>query len=237
MFIIFQFNHLTSLHALPDSLAANHLQPLQPIARLIIHVFSRDNVFFIIPNSDLGALKPRELPREIFVDEGNILPLDPAAPKKRGRPTKRDRAKKARLAIDDLDRWIKDTATLSTSPSTSTLVLPPTSDSIADDPLLSTLQRYHDEKTQILNSIDNQSEPTTLSSHIGTVVNKANKFVLERLKAAEGLFTLDRVLVNSSERAGVARVERAVNELGNLTPLGRNGGALSLLEGAGELQS
>ncbi|KAF5385283.1 hypothetical protein D9615_001387 [Tricholomella constricta] len=229
-----QLDHLASLKALPDSLNADHLQPLQPNVSRILSVLLKDKVFFVTPHSVLGALSPRDLPREIFVDEGTVLRLDPSAPKKKGRPTRRDKAKKAKLALDNLDRWLEGTP--GPLPTLSTVLMPPPLEGAPtlEHPLTSTLRRYHAEKTQILNSIDTQSESTVLPLHVGMTVERANQFVLGRLKAAEGLFSLDGVIVEGGALAGVARVERAVNELGDVKALGRKGGALNLLEGAGK---
>jgi hypothetical protein len=197
----------------------------------------KDNVFFITPRSDLGPLNPRDIPREIFVDEKTILPLDPNAPKKKGRPNKRDKAKKARLALDNLDRWLEETPGPLPTLSASSLSPPLEGLPGLDHPPASTLRRYQTEKTHILDSIDAQSESTALSLHAGMTVDKANQFVLERLKAAEGLFSLDTTPAKDEEPAGVARVERAVKEFGDGKALGRKGGALNLLEGAGKSQT
>ncbi|GLB35996.1 hypothetical protein LshimejAT787_0302840 [Lyophyllum shimeji] len=222
--------------ALPNALNASHLQPLLPSVSYIKSVLLKDHVFFITPHSDLGPLNPRNIPREIFVDEKSILPLDPNAPKKKGRPTKRDKAKKARLALDNLDKWLEATSaplpTLSGAPSS------PTSEEIpVHHPLASSLKLYQTEKSRILDSLDTPSSSSTLSLHAGMTVEKANQFVLDRLKAAEGLFALDTFLAKGDEPAGVARVERAVRELGVAKTSGRSGGALNLLEGAGKSQT
>lgn len=65
-------------------------------------------------------------------------------------------------------------------------------------------------------------------------VQKSNQFILDRLKAAEGFFSADSIPGDQS--TGVSRVERAVNELGMVDAVGRVGGALNLLEGAGKAQ-
>ncbi|KAF8078776.1 hypothetical protein FPV67DRAFT_1663466 [Lyophyllum atratum] len=225
-----QLDHYASLKALPSALNASHLQPLLPSVSYIISVLLKDQVFFVTASSDVSPLNPRELPREIFVDEKNVSPLDPNAPKKKGRPTKRDKAKKARLALDHLDRW------LGHIPGPLPTLSPPVECTPAlDHPLALTLQRYQAEKQQILSSVEAQPETTTLSLHAGMAVEKANQFVLERLKAAEGLFSVDALSAQGHEPAGVARVERAVKEFGDAKALGRKGGTLSLLEGAGKL--
>ncbi|KAG5647585.1 hypothetical protein DXG03_008938 [Asterophora parasitica] len=221
--------------ALPDSLTASHLQPLVPCASRIVSVLLQDNIFFISPHSDVGPLNPRDLPRETFVDEGTVLPVDPNAPKKKGRPTRRDKAKKARMALDILDRWLDDAPVPLPGFSAASLLPPLEGASSPDHPLAPTLTRYHAEKIQLLDSIDAQSDSFL---EAGMAVDKANQFVLGRLKAAEGLFAVDGVTAaKGGEPVGVTRVERAVNEFGGTNAAGRKGGALNLLEGAGKTKT
>ncbi|KAG6911557.1 hypothetical protein DXG01_011859 [Tephrocybe rancida] len=227
-------DQFVSLKALPSSLTVDHLQPLQPHVSYILSVLLRGKVFFLTPYTETGSLTPRDIPREIFVEEGTVLQLDPNAPKKKGRPTKRDKVKKARQNLDSLDKWLHDT-----SPPLSTVVASSSSslDSSASiDPISLTLERYQAEKAYILDSIDSRSTNTALSSHAGTALQKSNQFVLERLKAAEGLFSADISLAQGNESTGLTRVERAVKEIGEANSLGRQGGALNLLEGAGKSQ-
>ncbi|KAG6840351.1 hypothetical protein C0991_007278 [Blastosporella zonata] len=224
-------DQLASLKALPSSLNVEHLQPLQPHVSYILSVLFRDKVFFITPCSDAGSLNPRDLPREFFVEEGTILQVENTAPKKKGRPTKRDKVKKAKLGLDSLDKWLHDTP----PPLPLSAISPPPSfehNPALNHPLLPTLRRYHTEKTHILDSIG-PSTNAPLSFQAGMVMQKSNQFILERLKAAEGLFSAETSLVQGNESIGLARVERAVNELGETNSVGRLGGALNLLEGAG----
>jgi hypothetical protein len=79
---------------------------LQPSVVFILTKLLNDQVFFIVPRSDLGTLNPRDLPREIFVDERSVDAVELTAPKKKGRPTKRDKAKKARKALNELEEWL-----------------------------------------------------------------------------------------------------------------------------------
>ncbi|KAG6862447.1 hypothetical protein C0995_011887 [Termitomyces sp. Mi166 len=225
-----------ALKALPTSLNVDHLQPLQPHVSYILSVLLEGTVFFITPESGSRSLNPRNLPREIFVEDGTVPPLDVNAPKKKGRPTKRDKFKKAKLGLDSLDQWLYDTPPpLSTIAGLSLSSLEPSSDINKNNPVETTLLQYRTEKAQILDVIDSQSTSTTSSSHKNLTIQKSNQFILERLKAAEGFFSTEST--SDDQTTGVSRIERAVNELGVVNSVGRLGGALSLLEGAGKIQS
>lgn len=95
-----------SLRSFPETLTTPLLQPFQPSVFFILTKMLNDQVFFIVPRSDLGTLNPRDLPREIFVDESSVHAVGSTAPKKKGRPTKRDKAKKARKTLNELEEWL-----------------------------------------------------------------------------------------------------------------------------------
>jgi hypothetical protein len=185
----------------------------------ILSTFLTDRIFFVIPRSDLGSLVPRDLPREIFVDEATVLPTDLNAPKKRGRPTRRDKAKKARVALDSLDKWLDKAPP----------ILPITSGHGSRTSTTNTLEQYQVQKSLMLNAV--YTSPDTSDER--SAVERANRFVLDRLKAAEELVSAD-VFATSTEgnlNAGLTRVERAVGAFD--AHADRRGGILSLLEGAG----
>ncbi|KAG6896414.1 hypothetical protein C0992_008416 [Termitomyces sp. T32_za158] len=217
-----------ALKALPNSLNVDHLQPLQPHVSYVLSVLFKDETFFITPESGSRSLNPRNLPREIFIEEGAILPLDINAPKKKGRPTKRDKVKKAKMSMDSLDKWLHDTSSPPSINAASSLSSREASTGIFN-PLEMTLTQYQNEKARILGVIDTQPLSTTSLS-----LQKSNQFILERLKAAEDFFAAEST--SGNETTGLPRVERAVNELGVLNAVGRVGGALNLLEGAGKAQ-
>jgi len=64
------------------------------------------SVFVILPKNELGPLNPRDLPREIFAHEEPILNFESGSQKKKGRPTRREKGRKARTALQGLDEWI-----------------------------------------------------------------------------------------------------------------------------------
>ncbi|KAF5385468.1 hypothetical protein D9757_005420 [Collybiopsis confluens] len=55
-----------------------------------------------------NPFNPRQLPREIYVD--SLTDSDLQVAKKSGRPSKRDKAKKAKAALDGIDKWMHNTS-------------------------------------------------------------------------------------------------------------------------------
>lgn len=86
---------------MPDTLTKDPTLALQPYARYVLSCLLRDQVFFILPKSDLYAGNPRELPREILTEDDIVAPE-----KRKGRPTRREKGKKARVAMEELDKWL-----------------------------------------------------------------------------------------------------------------------------------
>lgn len=170
-----------------------------------------DGIFYILPSSDLGPENPRHLPREILIDGSSTLPeLDSEAPRKKGRPSRRDKAKKARVALETLNSWLDST---SSSPSSVSNDIPiPQRD----------LAQYQMDKAELIAALRDSGDQDA--------VTKANMLILERLREAQAAET-ESDGQGGRRFGGVERVERAVQELGN----GREGGSgvLGLLEGWG----
>ncbi|KDR85359.1 hypothetical protein GALMADRAFT_52449 [Galerina marginata CBS 339.88] len=97
-------DHYLSLIAMPESLTSPNVLPLQTHIRYILSCLKRDHVFFILPKSELYPMNPRELPREIYAENGGGL-SDQTAQKRKGRPARREKGKKARQALESLDEW------------------------------------------------------------------------------------------------------------------------------------
>ncbi|KAJ7654982.1 hypothetical protein DFH06DRAFT_1201228 [Mycena polygramma] len=95
-----------SLIALPSTLSTPYLAPLQPFAAYVMTTLVNAQAFHLLPNSELGALNPRDVPREIFVEEGLI---DSNQPQRKGHNSKRDKVIKARTALDEVGRWLEQT--------------------------------------------------------------------------------------------------------------------------------
>lgn len=84
-----------------DSLASQQIIALRPYVQYVLSCLQKDQVFVILPQSDLGPMNPRDLPREIYAEDGIVF-SDPFQ-RKKGRPARKEKGKKARLALDDLD--------------------------------------------------------------------------------------------------------------------------------------
>lgn len=164
----------------------------------------KNQVFYVLPSSDLGTENPRYLPREILVGDLGSPEPDIDGPKKKGRPSRRDKAKKARNALTGLTSRLDSTP----SPAASFPEFP----ILADD-----LSEYQRDKAELIAALESSGEMEA--------VTKANIIILERMREAQAIQTP----VERHRSVGVERVERAVRELGNV---GRNG-VLGLLEGAG----
>ncbi|KAJ7900179.1 hypothetical protein B0H14DRAFT_2672619 [Mycena olivaceomarginata] len=124
----------TSLIALPSTLTTPYLTPLQPFASYVVSALVNAQAFHLLPSSDFGGLNPRDVPREIFVEEGLI---DSNQPQRKGHQSKRDKVIKARTALDAVGRWLEQT--------------PSTSD------VRNTLVQYQTRKTRLLQEIGPES--------------------------------------------------------------------------------
>ncbi|KAJ7169727.1 hypothetical protein C8R46DRAFT_1089794 [Mycena filopes] len=105
----------TSLLALPSTLSTPYLTPLQPVASFVVSALVDAQVFHLLPNSELGVLNPRDIPREIFVAEGLI---DSNQPQRKGQYSKRDKVIRARTALDEVGRWLDRTPSPSVAATT-----------------------------------------------------------------------------------------------------------------------
>ena len=224
-------------------------------ASQVLSTLINAKTFYLLPVSGLGSYNPRVLPREVYVEDVDetrqrdtqALLLesehDPSVPrlsstqevtstpikvpKKKGRPSKRDMAKRAKEAIAGLDRWLDRTDSVSwvasgtgTGPSRA-----------RGDVLLShapTVSRvnYRAQKSRVLGAL--------LVGEGGEGVEaleRANMAVLARLKKIDAMAAEKGLEVGGEggELTGLGRVERAARELWG----GGKGGILGLSEGAG----
>jgi hypothetical protein len=183
-------------------------------------------VFHIIPSSVLCPHNPREIPRELFIHDGSNR-LGPEAPKKKGRPTKREKVKRAKDALGDLNQWLEKEAPPGTSKST-----------IANEPILTshppktTFLQYQSQKSHLLNSIVPSHPDDAPATNVA--LEQANRYVLERLVKMDKEIVDKSLAVTRDEgyRMGIERVERAIREMDDPIVSCR-GGVLGLLDGAG----
>jgi hypothetical protein len=101
-------------------------------------------------------MNPRELPREIYADDGMVFS---EAQKRKGRPARREKGKKARIALEDLDDWISEQQ-------------PSNEESLEMD---AAREKYEAMKKSMLDGIDAED------------VEGAGQDVLQRLKEARAL--------------------------------------------------
>ncbi|KAK2461637.1 hypothetical protein APHAL10511_006100 [Amanita phalloides] len=95
-------DHYLSLTQLPDLLTTPDLLPLRPYAATILHTLCKDDVFYILPRAALYVDNPRELPREEVVGEASCVP----SKRKRGRPSKQDKARQIKGTVDKLTKQL-----------------------------------------------------------------------------------------------------------------------------------
>ena len=95
-----------------DTLTSPQFIALRPYVQHILSSLQKDEVFLILPKHDLGAMDPRDLPREIYAEDGIVF--SDLLQRKRGRPARKDKGKKARLALDDLEEVVSKIETWDT---------------------------------------------------------------------------------------------------------------------------
>ncbi|KAI0756879.1 hypothetical protein C8Q80DRAFT_62639 [Daedaleopsis nitida] len=248
---------------LPSRLQGSpHSTRLRPYVVHVLTALLDAQAFHILPRSALRAQNPSVLPRELFVLEGQD-PLaviqatrpDGGAPptstigpaKKKGRPSKRDKARKAKEAFASLQKYVdKNTVYLvdnapflpSGSPSSAAATgarVESTHVVLGHAPHTS-LGNYLARKQDLINSVYVSDTPGQIdSAHSQAALRRANEAVYERLKQIDAIAAEKGLEVGGEggEQTGLARVGRAVEELRQCSGSGAEGGILGLLEGAG----
>ncbi|KAK7694770.1 hypothetical protein QCA50_001958 [Cerrena zonata] len=252
-----------SLLDLHNELTDEALQPLQPYATRLLTTLLDAQVFHILPEASLLAQNPSVLPREIFVPDG----VDPSTilgtasgeastsgtqkqPKKKGRPSKRDKAKRAKDAVLSLDKWLeKNSFTYPTFATDSGSGLSLAEDAtktthalIAHRPITQQ-QHYSAQKNQLLALLDSgvQDDVGVGSSSRGSIsdqhqhpgkaaLSRANEAILARLRKIDEMAAEQGLEVGGEggEMTGLSRVEKAVADYRE----GKSrGGILELVEG------
>ncbi|KAF8560219.1 hypothetical protein OG21DRAFT_1502551 [Imleria badia] len=90
---------------LPDALDAEFLHPVRPHVIYVQSELLQAQAFQILPHTEMHPLSPRALPREVVVEEKEVATT---LTKKKGRPSRRERVKKARDSLVALDEWCDD---------------------------------------------------------------------------------------------------------------------------------
>ena len=171
-----------------------------------------------------------------------------APPKKKGRPSKRDKMRKAKEALASLERYVDRNTVALPEQYPHSVVGPDDVAAHANSTHLvlgqaphATLNNYVDRKNELLAAVYDHSpdnaDPTdgASRSHPRDALQRANDAVLLRLKQIDAMAAEQGLEVGGEggEKTGLSRVERAVDELHRSSGIGASGGILNLLEGAG----
>lgn len=154
-----------------------------------------------------------------------MAPNDPSAPKKKGRPSKRDKVRKAKTALENLDRWMEQTS--HTPPATSASPTPPTLHILMAHPPKTTLLQYQTHKSHLLNTIDPPHRDPGVVSEGHSAIQRAHQDMRERYERVERIAATE-MDVEVETGYAAQRVARAMKEF---EQGGR--GLLGLVEGAG----
>ncbi|KAL0578611.1 hypothetical protein V5O48_003402 [Marasmius crinis-equi] len=207
------YDHYASLLSLPNVLNSEQLKPLRPSVCYILDQLSKSETFFIIPSSETGPQNPRSLPREVYLDQNTISVVGNTTTNnsgnKRGRPTKRDKVKKAKAALEGIDKWIQKTSQ-SQNGQHYLLAQPPQG----------SLAQYQDSKERLLSVMGAIPVPDKEEAIV-----HASQEVLERIKQAQELIATEEAGVRTIDSNRSTGVERLNAEIGN------EKGLLDLLKG------
>ncbi|XP_006454658.1 hypothetical protein AGABI2DRAFT_182630 [Agaricus bisporus var. bisporus H97] len=143
------------LTRLSDGLISEELEPLREPLLFVTRTMIQDQIFYLLPSSESGAENPRALPREVLVADPAAMEIEP---RKRGRPSKREKAKRAQAALAELDRRLD-------SPSAET--------TIPEDSLWS----YSRDKSELMAVLEGSGDMEG--------VRQANAIILERMREAQ----------------------------------------------------
>ncbi len=221
---------------------------LAPYASQVLSTLINARVFYILPVSRLEPYNPRTLPREVFVEDeeetvertestplSETEPVSGASttragkvpPKKKGRPSKRDMAKRTKDAVAGLGRWLERTEPVGRAAGGGAGPSRARGQALRPQEHAPTVSRanYQAQKERVLSAL--------LEGESGEgvqVLERANLAVLGRLKRIDAMAAEKGMEVGGEggESTGLGRVERAVAELAQGKP-----GILGLTEGAG----
>ena len=172
------------------------------------HILSRlvgSEAFYILPSSDLELCK---LPREIFVpdrEEEEIMGDASASSRKRGRPSRRDKQKRANQAGAALETWLRQEQTC---PGSDTPELHSDDHDQVLVPVSSSRDAYLVQKRVMLDVL-------TRDGSGGEVLRTANEAVLRRLREIDEMAASQGLEVGGEggEKTGLARIEKVVGEM------------------------
>ncbi|KAI0361495.1 hypothetical protein OH77DRAFT_1417760 [Trametes cingulata] len=239
-----------------SALEEPRLRGLRPYVTHVLNTMLDAQAFHVLPHSSLSAQSPSKLPREVFIADGqeSVAILQAAStgapsqevgagapPKKKGRPSKRDKIRKAKEALASLERYVdrnyvalpEEPALLQLTADTALTYTEParTGHALFAQAPAGSLGNYSARKNDLLVSL--HSEPA--DGPQTAALRRANEAVLTRLKQIDEMAAEQGLEVGGEggEKTGLARVEKAVEELRTVHGAGASGGILGLLDGAG----
>ena len=194
---------LESLLSLPSVLGTEHLYPLKAQVTHVLSQLLSSEAFYILPSSDLELCK---LPREIFVPDREEEGDGSATARKRGRPSRRDRQKRANQATVALETWLRQGQ--GGRPPSHTAQLHRDDQDQAPLPIPDSRHAYLAEKRLMLDSL-------TRDETGRQVLRTANEAVSRRLKEIDEMAASQGLEVGGEggEKTGLGRVEKVVNEM------------------------
>lgn len=174
------------------------------------HVLSQlvnSDAFYILPGSDLELYK---LPREVFIpdreeEEATVVEASATA-RKRGRPSRRDKQKRANQAAAALETWLRQGQAC---PAFDTLEL---HSGVRDDqvsiPASASRDAYLAQKGVMLGVLRSDESGRE-------VLRTANEAVLKRLREIDEMAARQGLEVGGEggEKTGLARIEKVVGEM------------------------
>lgn len=211
------------------------MNPTIPQTIYVLSKLLESGAFYILPSSELYATNPQQLPREVFIRDDEEVGSNTT--KKIGRPSKRDKQKRARDALAALDRWLDKSSHVYQQQQPNNRATTSTTHIMISQPPITSRNAYRFQKSYLLDSLDAFRSPDANDEMEGqNALVRANEAVLTRLKEIDEMAASQGMEVGGEggEKTGLARVERAVAGLksggGNNE---KRGGILSLLEGSG----
>ena len=180
---------------------SDHLKPLKSSVCYLLNQMVSSKTFFMLPSSDSGPQNPRSLPREVYLDQNTISVVGSTAngESRKGRPTKRDKVKKAKVALEGIDKWIHKTS----QPQRGEHYL------LAQPPQGS-LTQYQDSKELLLSAMELIDVPDRRE-----VITSSSHEVLERVKQAQELINSEESrskMTDSTQSTGVERLQAEIRD-------------------------
>ncbi|KAI0651965.1 hypothetical protein C8Q79DRAFT_1005211 [Trametes meyenii] len=245
-----------SMLALPITLKEPSHRNLKPYVVYILTNMLDAQLFHLLPDSSLNAQNPSRIPREVLLMDDQAAfeasfisarhqqeGTGSVVPKKKGRPSKRDKLRKAKEALVSLEKYVDRSyvALPEPPPAPHMAVGAANMDTEADAmhtghtifgqvPAIS-LGNYVARKSELLATVQLDTQEGSQKA----ALRHANEAVLSRLKQIDEMAAEKGLEVGGEggDKTGLARVERAVEELRQAFGVGAYGGILGLLEGAG----